>query len=169
MSGRGPWHNNSTIARDGDTPLGHALIALLTKLAKAGAMMPSNMALGAELNCCAEAISRLLLIHEREGTLIIEKRGKTFGLRRRVTIVATNLSTAPIEDRVPTRRERERFTYNSHPAPKSPPVPEELRVERDRCPRCELPPHHAECRHGWNGLTTRQQRRAIAGELGVAA
>lgn len=36
----------------------------------------------------------------------------------------------------------------------------------DRCPFCELPPGHADCRHGWNGLTTRAQRRAIAAAAG---
>lgn len=30
--------------------------------------------------------------------------------------------------------------------------------ERTRCPSCNLPPHHAECRHGWDGETTRAMR-----------
>lgn len=38
------------------------------------------------------------------------------------------------------------------------------RVNRTRCPRCNLPPDHIECRHGWNGITTRMERRAIAME-----
>jgi hypothetical protein len=162
VSGRGPWHNNSTVHRGGDTPLGRALIVALIKLAKAGETMPSNMALGAQLGCCAEAVSRQLLIQEREGALVIEKRGKTFGLQRRVTIVEADLSTAPIKDRALTPRQRERFTYASHPVPKSPPVPEELRVERTRCPMCELPPGHTLCAHGWDGQTTKVQRRDMA-------
>ncbi|WP_411340335.1 hypothetical protein V6U71_21595 [Sphingopyxis sp. J-6] len=28
-----------------------------------------------------------------------------------------------------------------------------------RCPRCELPPGHALCAHGWDGVMTRMQRR----------
>lgn len=167
--GRGRWHNNSTVARDGDTPLGRALLAALTKLAKAGAVMPSNLMLGRQLDCGAEAVSRLLLILEREGVLQIEKRGKTFGLRRRVTIVASGLSTAPIEDPVQTHQQRERATFVAHPVSKSPPVPEELRVVRTRCPFCELPPDHSECRHRWNGATTATQRRAIAAALGRKA
>jgi len=39
------------------------------------------------------------------------------------------------------------------------------RVNTVRCPFCNLPPDHGECRHGWNGLTTITQRRAIATEL----
>lgn len=38
------------------------------------------------------------------------------------------------------------------------------RVNNLRCPRCNLPPDHGECRHGWNGATTRLERRAIAME-----
>lgn len=36
------------------------------------------------------------------------------------------------------------------------------RTNNLRCPRCNLPPDHGECRHGWNGATTRAERRAIA-------
>lgn len=169
MSGRGPWHNNSTVPMEGMTPLGMALLDLIAKLAANNESMPNNEPLARQLGCSDAGISRLLLIFERKGVLKIEKRGKTFGLQRRVTIVATNAATAPTLDRIPTRRERERFTYNSHPVPKSPPILEELRVARDRCPMCEMPPHHAECRHGWNGLTTLRQRRDIAAELGLAA
>lgn len=169
MTGRGPWHNNSTVRRDSQTPLGHALIALLTRLARAGAAMPSNRVLSGELGCCAEAVSRLLLIMERDGVLVVEKRGKTFGLQRRVTIVATNLSTAPMRDPEPpvrARRARERSTLSPHAVPKSPPVRDDLRVVRTRCPRCNLPPDHSECRHRWNGATTAAERRAIAAEAG---
>lgn len=28
-----------------------------------------------------------------------------------------------------------------------------------RCPKCNLPPHHAECRHGWDGRMTGVMRR----------
>lgn len=38
------------------------------------------------------------------------------------------------------------------------------RVNNLRCPRCNLPPNHVDCRHGWNGATTRLERRAIAME-----
>ena len=38
---------------------------------------------------------------------------------------------------------------------------------RTRCPFCEMPPGHALCRHGWNGTTTRGQRRMIAEGAGV--
>lgn len=44
-----------------------------------------------------------------------------------------------------------------------------VHVNTVRCPFCNLPPEHAECRHGWNGLTTRVQRRAIEAELRDAA
>lgn len=173
MSGRGPWHNDSTVSRHGDTVLGHALIAALTRLAQAGAAMPSNKALGGMLDCDASAVGRLLMIHEREGALIIERRGRTFGLQRRVTIVAAKLSTAPIEDRIVAPKRGERITYLPHKVAKSPPVPEGQRVERTRCPLCELPPHHAECRHGWDGAmtaATRQQTEAaVAHELRRAA
>jgi hypothetical protein len=30
---------------------------------------------------------------------------------------------------------------------------------RTRCPKCNLPPHHADCRHGWDGAMTRTMRR----------
>lgn len=47
------------------------------------------------------------------------------------------------------------------------------RAGRERCPMCNLPPNHAECRHGWDGSTTRAMRRdiaaAVAGEMGRAA
>lgn len=36
-----------------------------------------------------------------------------------------------------------------------------------RCPLCNLPPDHAECAHGWNGQTTRRERRSILIESGV--
>jgi hypothetical protein len=38
-----------------------------------------------------------------------------------------------------------------------------------RCPFCEMPPGHALCRHGWDGMTTRGQRRMIAESLGGVA
>lgn len=44
---------------------------------------------------------------------------------------------------------------------------EARRVVRTRCPFCNMPPAHADCRHGWDGLTTAAARRAIAVEAGI--
>lgn len=49
-----------------------------------------------------------------------------------------------------------------------PPLREPAAV-RTRCPFCEMPPGHADCRHGWDGATTHVQRRAMAMSRGVAA
>lgn len=38
---------------------------------------------------------------------------------------------------------------------------------RTRCPFCEMPPGHALCSHGWDGATTRSQRRLIAENAGI--
>lgn len=162
--GRGPWHNNSMVPMDGMTPLGLALLDLISELAREGAAMPSSVALGQQLGCSDVTLSRLLTIFERDGVLIIEKRGRAFSLQRRVTIVATGETTGEMADRVQTQRQVERMTYTPHPVPPGPPVREEAKVWRTRCPFCNLPPDHAECRHGWNGLTTHSQRRAIGAE-----
>ncbi len=52
--------------------------------------------------------------------------------------------------------------------PNGPPVPM-LAAVRTRCPFCELPPHHSDCRHGCDGLTRAVERRAIANSMGRAA
>lgn len=39
-----------------------------------------------------------------------------------------------------------------------PPLPA-LAPVQTRCPFCEMPPGHALCRHGWDGMTTRAARR----------
>ncbi len=52
--------------------------------------------------------------------------------------------------------------------PNGPPVPA-LAPVRTRCPHCNLPPLHAECRHGWNGQTRAVERRDIFNAVGKAA
>lgn len=166
MKGRGPWHQSSTVPMDGMTPLGLALLDAIAELARNGIAMPSNQALGLQLGCSPCAISRLLVIFEREQVIRLEKRGRTFSLQRRVTIVATGAQTAPmIEKR--SRQEIERATYFPVPVTPGPPVRDDLKVVRTRCPMCEMPPGHAQCAHGWDGHMTRRQRRAAAEAVAI--
>lgn len=151
------------------TPTPAILTETISEIARAGGMMPSNVALAHQLACSDVLISRMLTMLERDGALIIEKRGRTFSLQRRVTIAATGETTAAMADRVRTQRQSERITYVPHPVPPGPPVREEAKVCRTRCPFCNMPPDHAECRHGWNGLTTWVQRRAIGAEAARVA
>lgn len=50
--------------------------------------------------------------------------------------------------------------------PNGPPVPK-LAAVRTRCPWCELPPGHAECRHGWDGTSRAIERRSMMAAVGL--
>lgn len=170
MSGRGPWHNNRTVAMGGMTPLGLSLLDAIAEIARAGEAMPDNHVLGCKLECSADSISRLLTVLEREGVLRIERRGRTCGLQRRVTIVATGTSTAKIgAAQVPSQPRRKPKGSVMHLVAPARAVREDARVVRTRCPMCEMPPGHPDCRHGWDGASTRAMRRdarlAVAAEL----
>ncbi|MFN7028411.1 MAG: hypothetical protein ACK4PC_03500 [Sphingopyxis sp.] len=162
MNGRGPWHNNSSVPAGGLTRLGLSLLDLIERIAAEGQEMPRDARLAKALGASAAGINRALHALADNGHIRVEAKGRTIGTRRRVTVVRSGATTAPIDAIAKPDLAAERRAILPHLVMPGPPVREELRVVRDRCPFCNLPPQHGACRHGWDGQTTRAQRRDAA-------
>lgn len=143
-----------------------AQIALLIDFIErhAGQPCPSNRQIAAALHLTMGRVDTLLSQAVFRGQVV----RTTEDNRRTLIVVASGAATLPSAQYAGT-------------APRdTPAVPmidraaierqlDELRVVRDRCPCCEMPPGHALCAHGWDGRTTKAQRRDMALSAMLAA
>lgn len=150
-------------------PLVAALVAL------DGVPCPSNAALARLLDLSAGQLDHALARAIGQGRVVREMRARSRrlsvpGADGRV-IAATgwsraggNIVPAQLRDAAAMAA---RAAASGSAAAKSAraPAPPPPRAVNLRCPLCNLPPDHADCRHGWNGQTIRAERRAIVAEM----
>ncbi len=140
-------------------------IALLVALIEdhAGRSCPSNRQIAAALHLTLGRVDTLLSQAAYSGDII----RVTEENRRTLIVVATGKATLPSEP--PSGQPRAQFDVPTKDRAGIERQLDELRVVRDRCPRCEMPPGHALCAHGWDGRTTSAQRRDMAFSAQLAA
>lgn len=153
--------------------LDRILPALVGELADASLPMPGLTAIAQLLRCDQQSVGGSMLRLESAGVLTMRRSGKGASFRIAVTLAdgrctmpgqalrrpdpllviraARRAGVPPVNPAPVVRRYGQAAVAEAHhSAPAAP--------NRTRCPSCNLPPHHAECRHGWDGETTRAMR-----------
>lgn len=143
------------------------ILALITDAAQAGAPAPTNGELAAMVGVDAGHVQSAIANLAYARKLTVERDG-TAHAGTRVFVVGAWRS-APGSRRGDTSRATERAEPATVATEPKRPVQPLIARRLPRCPFCELPADHHLCRHGWNGMTTRGQRAAIAGEVGSLA
>lgn len=152
------------------------LARLLTLLARCnGRPCPSNDALGRALGIPNGAMPHLIASLINESIVVSQTRAASGcvsgGVARKLAASDGSWSTSwsGAGGQAVTAAELAAWTPPAVAECTSILVRREPAPVRTRCPRCNLPPLHAECRHGWNGQTTAHERRDIAAGIGRAA
>ena len=136
-----------------------ALLAIVA--AHEGQPCPTNSAMAAAIHVTPFRIETLLSQAIAGGQLVRDWEGRA----RRLIVVATGAATgfATIAGRSLEQRDSILYAARRVADIEAQRAEEDARrVIRDRCPFCEMPPGDAGCRHGWDGRTTRGQRRDMA-------
>lgn len=142
------------------------VLALLTDVARTGGVVPTNKEIAAQLGLGRGAVQSSLNNLASIGRIIIHRTGCSHDGTRQVEIDGMLSAASPRSGVASTSRSR---AVPAVIAGMDPPRPNQPVVARrlPRCPMCELPAGHHLCGHGWNGLTTRAQRRMIATAAGL--
>lgn len=142
------------------------VLALLTEAAQTGGAVPTNKEIAAMLGLGRGAVQSSLNNLASIGRIKIHRTGGSHDGTRQVEIDGMRSAASPRSPAPVARGER---AVPNVIAGMDPPRPNQPIVARrlPRCPMCELPAGHHLCRHGWNGQTTRGQRRMIATAAGL--
>lgn len=144
------------------------VLALLTEAARTGGVVPTNKDIAAQLGLGRGAVQSSLNNLAAIGRIKIHRTGESHDGTRQVEIDGKFSAASPRTSTPAPRRER---AVPVVVAGMDPPRPDQPIVAHRlaRCPRCEMPAGHHLCSHGWNGQTTRGQRRMIAEAAGYFA
>lgn len=151
----------------GDSRTGtRRVMALLADAARAGAAVPSNAAIAGQLGMTSATVHSALNNLAAAGRIVIHRSGTSHSGNRQFEIDGHRTAWSPRSGTPAPPQPRSVPNIIAGGEPKRPDQPIVAR-RLPRCPYCELPAGHHLCRHGWNGMTTRAARRAIAFAAGL--
>lgn len=150
----------------GDSRTGtRQVLTLLGEAVRKGAVVPPNAAIAKTLGMSPGMVHSALNNLSATGRITVHRMGTTRGGQRQFEIEGKRSAWSPRSGAVTPAPPRVVPNIIAGGEPKRPNQPV-IAKRLPRCPFCELPAGHHLCGHGWNGITTRAQRRMIATAAG---